>query len=248
MSCPRPRSGSWWAAGLKPLRGLDPSQHPRYVTVRGAVALLPGLHLSGWYFDPLVQMGQDFEPPHHARVSLTFDSKFWRVYRSGIFELRAEAAMDSWSRGTAGVDSSGVRALPGARFGALENELGRAGGRWVEPPAGNGAVALDLGRARQVVAAARELKKRLKLKGEIDLAFVARQPDVLAVPSDGERVGGAAGQVWEAVAPLVERAAEQVLAMRGKEGRALAAARRRAPPPPGALATHLLPRHPHPTS
>jgi uncharacterized protein (TIGR00255 family) len=43
------------------------------------------------------------------------------------------------------------------------------------------------------------------------------------VPSDGERAGGAAGAAWEAVAPLVERAAEQVLAMRGKEGRALAA-------------------------
>src|SRR5260370_24415638 len=109
----------------------------------------------------------------------------------------------------------------------LGERLGRGhvavSARWLEPPAGNGAVALDLGRARQVVAAARELKKRLKLKGEIDLAFVARQPEVFAVPSDGERVGAAAGAAWEAVAPLVERAAEQVLAMRGKEGRALAA-------------------------
>ncbi len=112
----------------------------------------------------------------------------------------------------------------------LRERLGRGhvavSARWLEPPAGNGAVALDLGRARQVVAAARELKKRLKLKGEVDLAFVARQPDVLAAPSDGERASaaaGAAGAAWEAVAPLVERAAEQVLAMRGKEGRALAA-------------------------
>src|SRR3989449_6521093 len=32
-------------------------------------------------------------------------------------------------------------------------------------------------RSRQLVAAAKELKKRLKLKGEVDLAFVARQPD-----------------------------------------------------------------------
>jgi uncharacterized protein (TIGR00255 family) len=109
----------------------------------------------------------------------------------------------------------------------LRERLGRGhvavSARWLEPPAGNGAVALDLGRARQVVAAARELKKRLKLKGEVDLAFVARQPDVLAAPSDGERASAAAGAAWEAVAPLVERAAEQVLAMRGKEGRALAA-------------------------
>jgi len=109
----------------------------------------------------------------------------------------------------------------------LRERLGRGhvavSARWLEPPAGSDAVALDLARARQVVAAARELKKRLKLKGEVDLAFVARQPDVLAAPSDGERGGGTAAAAWEAVAPLVERAAEQVLAMRGKEGRALAA-------------------------
>ncbi len=112
---------------MKSLLGLNPSPHARYLTVRGAWAVLPGLHLSGWYFDPLIQMGQDFEPPHHARVSLTFDSKFWRVYRSGIFELRAEAAMDSWSRGRAGFDSSGVRSLPGSSFGEVNIELRIAG-------------------------------------------------------------------------------------------------------------------------
>jgi hypothetical protein len=60
-------------------------------------------------------------------VSLTFDSKFWRVYRSGIFELRGEAALDSWSHGTAGYDSSGVRALPGSSFGEVNIELRIAG-------------------------------------------------------------------------------------------------------------------------
>src|SRR5579884_558165 len=48
--------------------------------------------------------------------------------------------------------------------------------RWLEPPAGSGGVVVDVERARQVVAAARELKKRLRLKGDVDLAFVARQP------------------------------------------------------------------------
>jgi len=38
---------------------------------------------------------------------------------------------------------------------------------------------IDLSRAKQVVAAAQQLKKKLKLKGTVDLAFVARQPDVL---------------------------------------------------------------------
>src|SRR2546426_1695801 len=90
--------------------------------------------------------------------------------------------------------------------------------RWVEAPPSDGAVAVDIGRARQVVAAATELKKKLKLKGEVDLAFVARQPEVLTVQSDG-----AATAAWNEVEPIVEQAAREVLAMRAREGRALAA-------------------------
>jgi TonB-dependent receptor-like protein len=113
-----------WAAGVAPIARLGPTQHTRYVTVHGALQLLPGLHLAGWYFDPLVQTGQDFEPPFHARVSLTFYSKFWRVYRSGVFALRGELAMESWSQGTAGLDSRGAPIiLPGASFGDANVEL-----------------------------------------------------------------------------------------------------------------------------
>ena len=90
--------------------------------------------------------------------------------------------------------------------------------RWVEAPPTDGAVAVDLARARQVVAAAHELKKQLKLKGEIDLAFVARQPEVLSTHTDG---AGAAA--WIDVEPIVAQAAQEVLAMRTREGRALAA-------------------------
>src|SRR2546429_6431341 len=48
--------------------------------------------------------------------------------------------------------------------------------RWVEAPPTDGAVAVDLARARQVVAAAHELKKQLTLKGGIQPAFLARPP------------------------------------------------------------------------
>jgi uncharacterized protein (TIGR00255 family) len=89
--------------------------------------------------------------------------------------------------------------------------------RWLEPPHTAGAVALDLERARQVVRALRELKKSLRLKGDPDLGFVARQPDVLTVSGNGAVV------LWGDVQPLVERAAADVLVMREREGRALAA-------------------------
>jgi uncharacterized protein (TIGR00255 family) len=92
--------------------------------------------------------------------------------------------------------------------------------RWVESPPGvqGDAVSVDLARARQVVAAAKELKKKLKLKGDVDLAFVARQADVLTAAN-----GGAAAVAWTDVQPIVEQATRDVVAMREREGRALAA-------------------------
>ena len=89
--------------------------------------------------------------------------------------------------------------------------------RWIEAPPREGAVAVDLTRARQLVAAAKELKKRLKLKGDVDLAFVARQPEVLTPHQDG--IGAAP---WSDVAPIAERAVRELLAMRAREGAALA--------------------------
>jgi uncharacterized protein (TIGR00255 family) len=88
--------------------------------------------------------------------------------------------------------------------------------RWIDAPPAEGAVALDLTRARQVLAAAKELKRRLKLKGEVDLAFLARHPDVLALQRDG------ATAEWGEVEPIVERAGRELLAMRTREGAALA--------------------------
>src|SRR5207245_7610296 len=92
--------------------------------------------------------------------------------------------------------------------------------RWLEAPETEAAVSLDLARARQVVAALRELKKKLRLRGEPDLAFVARHPDVLTVSGNG---GEAAAVTWAEVQPLVEQAARDVLAMSEREGKALAA-------------------------
>src|SRR2546426_24305 len=90
--------------------------------------------------------------------------------------------------------------------------------RWIEAPQRDGAVAVDLTRARQLVAAAKELKKRLKLKGDVDLAFVARQPEVLTSHQDG-----IAAAQWSEVEPIAERAVGELLGMRAREGAALAA-------------------------
>ncbi|HKW40063.1 MAG TPA: YicC/YloC family endoribonuclease [Gemmatimonadales bacterium] len=88
--------------------------------------------------------------------------------------------------------------------------------RWLEAPSGEGAVSVDLARARQVLAAAKALKRQLKLKGDVDLAFVARQPDVLTLQRDG------ATAEWTEVEPIVERAGRELVAMRAREGAVLA--------------------------
>lgn len=87
--------------------------------------------------------------------------------------------------------------------------------RWVESPPAAGVVTLDLERARAVVGALKQLKKSLRLKGDPDLAFVARLPDVMAVSGNGNAVP------WGDVQPIVERAVAEVRTMREREGRAL---------------------------
>lgn len=89
--------------------------------------------------------------------------------------------------------------------------------RWTDAPAAERALTLDIARARRVVDAMRELKKKLRLKGEVDLAFVARQPDIF-IARDEEQTP----VTWEELRALVDRAAGDVQAMREREGAALA--------------------------
>ncbi len=106
-----------FARGIKTVDSLNPTPLTEFLAVQASVQVLPGLRLSGSFFDAFVG-GGDFEPPYHARVSATFHSKFWRVFKSGIFALRAEVAMESWSRWSfGGIDGSGNQlAMNGASF------------------------------------------------------------------------------------------------------------------------------------
>jgi len=94
--------------------------------------------------------------------------------------------------------------------------------RWIEGPASEREITVDLTRAKQVLAAAQQLKKKLKLKGTVDLAFIARHPEVLTATNGGAGASEQAIQ-WTEVQPVVERAARDVVAMREREGQTLAA-------------------------
>jgi hypothetical protein len=111
-----------FSAGIRPVASLGPLPNSTYATAFVALRPLPGLQLSGWYFDPITG-GGDFEPPTHSRVSITFYSKFWRVYKSGVFALRGEVAVESWSGSNlGGRDSTGAQ-LPMQAATFLETNI-----------------------------------------------------------------------------------------------------------------------------
>ena len=86
---------------------LAPSPRSTFFIADFTLRPLRPLTLDGWYANP-VRGQQDFQPPTHGRVQLTFRSKFWRTFRSGAFDLKLQLAMESWSEGTAGLTSAAV--------------------------------------------------------------------------------------------------------------------------------------------
>ena len=87
----------------------------------------------------------------------------------------------------------------------------------VDRPA-TAAPVIDETRVAQYAAALRELKKKLALGGEVDLATVLRLPDVITAPSD--EVDPVAGQT---LAGIVTKALDNLMAMRRAEGAQLTA-------------------------
>ena len=88
--------------------------------------------------------------------------------------------------------------------------------RWTEEDPRDGGITINVDRAREVVAAMEKLKKFLGLSGDIDLAFVARQPDVMAY-APVESASVAVGEVTS----VVRAALNDLLETRRKEGQAL---------------------------
>jgi uncharacterized protein (TIGR00255 family) len=90
-------------------------------------------------------------------------------------------------------------------------------GRWLEEPPEAAAVTVDRGRAAALVAALREAGKDLGLTGDVDVALLARLPDVLRVAH--AEVTPEPGAVLE----VLDRAAAACAAAREREGAALVA-------------------------
>jgi len=116
-----------FALGVPAVRSLPPTPQTTVATFQASIRPYPGFTLSGWYYQPRIGGGA-FMPPTHGRYSLTFDSKFWRVFRSGIFRLRAEYAAESWSRSPlGGISVAGQQPVHGAAFTETNLEMQIAG-------------------------------------------------------------------------------------------------------------------------
>ena len=94
--------------------------------------------------------------------------------------------------------------------------------RWAEEPPRESSVVVDVDRARDVVRALTELKTTLELEGQVDLAFVVRQPEVLSFTT-----GDVVPPPWPEVETVVHEAVQEVLASREQEGKILTSEVRR---------------------
>jgi uncharacterized protein (TIGR00255 family) len=90
--------------------------------------------------------------------------------------------------------------------------------RWLGAAAAESSLHVDLDHAQVVATSLRELQHMLGLGGELDLALVARQPDVLVRSSQV-----AEPPEWDEVEPIVGVAAAACRQMRAREGAALVA-------------------------
>jgi uncharacterized protein (TIGR00255 family) len=88
--------------------------------------------------------------------------------------------------------------------------------RWTEVPLREGALRVNVERARELVDAVRQLQRALDLPGELDLGWLVRQPEVLGAEPAADQPLDAAD-----VIAIVDRAAEALLTMRDTEGAAL---------------------------
>jgi TonB-dependent Receptor Plug Domain len=98
------------------IAGFSPAPETDWITASVRIAPLQWLTLESWYSDPRDTAPQGV-PPTLSVTAATIRSKFLRQFPSGIFDLKLRLAMESWGRGTIGLDGAGnPLVLRGATF------------------------------------------------------------------------------------------------------------------------------------
>lgn len=92
---------------LPGIAAFDTTRSATFFVADGTFHIAQPLTFRGWYVDPGPQQGFSLQPPRHGRGEVTFRSKFWRQFRSGIFDLKVSYRWEVWGNGVAGLDAGG---------------------------------------------------------------------------------------------------------------------------------------------
>jgi hypothetical protein len=108
------------------LVSLAPSGRTDWITLSGRITPRQWLVVNGWFNTPRASHPEG-QPPNHALVNLTIQSKFLPTYKSGIFALKLQVGFEHWGAGVLGQDSAATQLiLPAATFlrGYLAFQIG----------------------------------------------------------------------------------------------------------------------------
>lgn len=124
------RNDAWHPVAFsefRPVPLVGPQPVVEWASVHARLAVLGWLTLESRYDHPLSNLLPDGVPPHHALSTATINSRFLHNFPSGIFRLKVQGVMESWSPGVAGRDTTGAAiAQPGATFfrGVFQIQIG----------------------------------------------------------------------------------------------------------------------------
>jgi len=90
------------------LVSLAPSARTDWLSLSGRITPRQWLVVSGWYNTPLAGHPEG-QPPSHALVNVTIQSKFLPTFKSGIFNLKLQVSLEHWGAGVLGRDSAGTQ-------------------------------------------------------------------------------------------------------------------------------------------
>lgn len=106
---------------------LGPLEKTEWVTARARLVPLSWLTIESHLEHPLKGVLPEGQPPKHAYTTATIRSRFLRNFPSGIFGLKVQGVVESWSPGIAGRTADGTAIpFPGASFvrGLLQFQIG----------------------------------------------------------------------------------------------------------------------------
>lgn len=107
--------------------GIGALPRTEWVTLRARLTPLNWFTLESHLEHPLKGVLPEGQPPKHAYTTATIQSRFLRNFPSGIFGMKVQGVVESWSPGIIGRNAQGEAiSLPGASFirGLLEFKIG----------------------------------------------------------------------------------------------------------------------------